>query len=142
MKKFATVATVMRVLHEVGDFMTSTDVEATRKPCKRDRVVECSEVESWKSLMKHVAKYHAVQVVGLVTVNRVFDMNLSPKRMTAAVAFSFVTHTIIDRRWPVRMWLDNTGSPGFKDRGGMMYVDQTLHQVCILGSAFIATGKE
>lgn len=139
--RFAAVAATLTAAHHVGDFLLQTDHQAARKPCAEDRLAECSETESWRCLAAHVASYHAAQLVGLVVANRALGLNLKPTRVLAGVAVSAVTHAVIDRRWPVRWWMDNTGSHDFRVKaGGGMHVDQTAHHACLWGSALIISG--
>lgn len=139
--RFAAVAATLTAAHHVGDFLLQTDHQSARKPCEQDRLAECSEVESWRCLAAHVASYHAAQVVGLVVANRVLGLKLSPSRVLAGVAVSAVTHAVIDRRWPVRWWMDHTGSRDFRVKaGGGMHVDQTMHHACLWASALVMAG--
>lgn len=139
--RFAAVAATLTAAHHVGDFLLQTDHQAARKPCSEDRLAECSEAESWRCLAAHVASYHAAQVVGLVVANRALGLKLRPSRVLAGVVFSAVTHAVIDRRWPVRLWMDNTGSHDFRVKaGGGMHVDQTMHHACLWASALVMTG--
>ncbi len=139
--RFAAVAATLAAMHDVGDFLLQTDHQAARKPCTEDRLAECSEAESWRCLAAHVASYHAAQVVGLVVANRALGLKLSPGRVLAGVAVSAVTHAVIDRRWPVRWWMDHTGSHDFRVKaGGGMHVDQTMHHACLWVSALVIGG--
>lgn len=139
--RFAAVAATLTAAHHVGDFMAQTDHQANRKPARADRTVECSEAESWWALTKHVASYHAVQAAALVAADRALGLGLSPRRVAAGVALSAVTHAVIDRRWPVRTWMDRTGSQAFRlHGGGAMHVDQTMHHACLWVSALVMSG--
>ena len=139
--RFAAVAATLTAAHHVGDFLLQTDHQAARKPCAEDRLAVCSESESWKALAGHVASYHAAQVAGLLVADRVLGLKLRPGRVLAGVALSAVTHAVIDRRWPVRWWMDNTGSRDFRVKaGGGMHVDQTLHHTALWASALVIAG--
>ena len=139
--RFAAVAATLTAAHHVGDFLLQTDHQAARKPCAEDRLAECSEPESWRALAGHVASYHAAQVVGLLVANRALGLKLRPGRVAAGVAISAVTHAVIDRRWPVRWWMDNTGSHDFRVKaGGAMHVDQALHHTALWVSALVIAG--
>lgn len=139
--RFAAVAATLTTAHHVGDFLLQTDHQAARKPATEDRAVVCSEGESWRALAAHVASYHAAQVAGLLIANRALGLKLRPGRVAAGVAISAVTHAVIDRRWPVRWWMDNTGSHDFRVKaGGAMHVDQTLHHTALWVSALVIAG--
>ncbi len=139
--RFAAVAATLTAAHHVGDFMAQTDHQAACKPAAEDRTVVCSESESWRSLASHVASYHAVQVAGLLVANRALGLKLRPSRVLAGVALSAVTHAVIDRRWLVRLWMDNTGSRDFRVKaGGAMHVDQTMHHASLWAAALVIAG--
>lgn len=140
--RFAAVAATLTAAHHVGDFLLQTDHQAVCKPAASDRAVVCSESESWRALAAHVASYHAVQVVGLLVANRALGLKLRPGRVVAGVAISAATHAVIDRRWPVRVWMDNTGSAEFRQHGGAMHVDQTLHHLSLWASALTIAGGD
>lgn len=138
--RFAAIAATLTAAHHVGDFMLQTDHQAACKPGPEDRAVVCSESESWRALAGHIASYHAVQVAGLLVANRALGLKLKPGRVLAGVALSAATHAVIDRRWPVRWWMDNTGSAAFREHGGAMHVDQTMHHASLWASALVIAG--
>ena len=139
--RFAAVAATLTAMHQVGDFLLQTDHQAARKPCAEDRLAESSEAESWRCLAAHVVSYHAAQAAGLVVANRALGLKLRPGRVIAGVALSAVTHAVIDRRWPVRLWMDHTGSRDFRVKaGGGMHVDQAMHQACLWAAALTIAG--
>lgn len=141
--RFAAVAATLTAAHHVGDFLLQTDHQAARKPCAEDRITECSEAESVAALAGHVASYHAAQVAGLLVANKALGLKLRPSRVAAGVALSAVTHAVIDRRWPVRLWMDNTGSHDFRVKaGGGMHVDQTMHHASLWAAALVIAGGE
>lgn len=140
--RFAAVAATLTAAHHVGDYLLQTDHQAACKPATEDRAVVCSEGESWRSLAGHVASYHAAQVAGLLIANRALGLKLRPGRVAAGVAISAVTHAVIDRRWPVRQWMDNTGSAAFRENGGAAHVDQTLHHTALWASALVIAGGD
>ncbi|PSK83040.1 uncharacterized protein DUF3307 [Murinocardiopsis flavida] len=143
---FAAVLAALKAAHDVGDFMAQTDRQSARKPCAADRAADaaCTEGASWRALAAHVASYHAVQTAALITVDRALGLGLAPARMVAGIAFSAVTHAVIDRRWPVRLFMDTTGSTAFRlHGGGAMHVDQAAHHACLAAAALVmATGPD
>ncbi|MDY0816552.1 hypothetical protein [Kitasatospora purpeofusca] len=61
-----------------------------------------------------------------------------------ATLWSAGTHAILDRRWPVRLLLERTGSPNFAvlQSGGISgpyLADQALHATALLGPAVLLT---
>lgn len=138
--RFAAVAATVTAMHHVGDFMAQTDHQSACKPTAADRQVVCSESESWRALAAHVASYHAVQVAGLLVANRVLGLRLRPGRVLAGVALSAATHALIDRRRSVREFMDRTGSAEFRQHGGAMHVDQTMHHASLWAAALVIAG--
>lgn len=141
--RFAATLATLTVMHHAGDYLAQTDHQAACKPAKSDRGdVVCSEGESWRALAGHIASYHAAQAAGLVVANRALGLRLRPGRVLAGIAVSAATHAVIDRRWPVRWWMDHTGSADFRTRGGGAHVDQALHHTCLWAAALIIAGGE
>lgn len=137
--RFAAVYALLHAAHQAGDFLAQTDTQAQRKPCAADRPVECTEQESWGALLGHVTTYHLTQAAALAVGNRLLGLGLTPTRTLAGIAISAVTHALIDRRWPVRYWMDHTGSADFRARGGAPDVDQAMHHIALaLAAATIA----
>lgn len=137
--RFAAVYALLHAAHHAGDFLAQTDAQAQRKPCAADREVECTEVESWGALLGHVTTYHLVQAAALAAGNHLLGLGLSRNRLLAGIGVSALTHAIIDRRWPVRWWMDHTGSAEFRTRGGAPHVDQAMHHVALAVAAVVAT---
>lgn len=92
---------------------------------------------SWRANQVHVATYTLTLAVCLVPLS-----NVALWRSLAALGGSWVLHSIIDRRWPVRWLMEHTGSVAFAGTAlGMLAVDQSLH-VATLGvmSVWIQAG--
>lgn len=102
--------------------------------------MQCTETESWGALVGHITSYHLIQAATLVAGNRYLHLGLTPKRIAAGIAVSALTHAVIDRRWPVRWWMDHTGSSGFRSRGGAPQVDQAMHYLALAVATATITG--
>lgn len=137
---FAAVYTLLHAAHQAGDYLAQTDPQALRKPCAADRDVQCTETESWGALVGHITSYHLIQAAALLLANRALSLHLTPGRAAAGIAISALTHTLIDRRWPVRLWMDHTGSSGFRSRGGAPQVDQAMHYLALAVATATITG--
>lgn len=95
--------------HFVGDWIVQTDWQAANKPT------------SWKANQQHMIGYHASLTIAAALV-------VSWPALAAILAVSWVTHSIIDRRWPVVWLLQHTGSRPFSQTTfGVVAVDQALH---------------
>lgn len=95
--------------HLIGDWIVQTDKQAAAK------------ASSWSANQQHIATYHATLAVIVGPVWHSWHA-------VAALAVSWVTHSLIDRRWPVRVLMERTGSKPFSQTSwGPMVVDQALH---------------
>lgn len=102
--------------HVIGDWVVQSDWQAAHKPI------------SWLAMQQHMLSYHLTML-----------LLVGPFWHTwyALIAFviSWITHMIIDRRWPVKRLLEITGSGDFSDTLlGMTAADQALHLaiLCLL----------
>lgn len=141
----AAVLAVLLAGHLVGDWIMQTDRQAAGKtwdsgrlkkvtlghsPAGRDRV-EARLVREWwwesvRANQAHMLTYH----VALVAAVAPFWWD---RRLAGLVAVSWVTHSFIDRRWPVRWLMKHTGSATFADtEWGPIVVDQALHLTILL----------
>jgi hypothetical protein len=105
--------------HLVGDFIAQTDRQAMEK------------TTSWAANQAHCLTYHLTMAAFVLPFYRSWHL-------LWALAVSWGTHAVIDRRWPVRHLLRATGSPQFAGTTfGVIAADQALH-VAIL--VLIAVG--
>jgi Protein of unknown function (DUF3307) len=103
--------------HLLGDFVAQTDRQAANKEI------------SWRADLVHVLTYHVTMAVLVVPVWHDW-------RSTAFLSISIATHALVDRRWPTRLVLANTGSKDFSTVfWGVIATDQALH-LSILAIAF------
>ncbi|WP_133743320.1 hypothetical protein [Actinorugispora endophytica] len=142
--RFTAVYAAMTAAHHVGDYLLQTDHQADHKAASRDRAdgTAVSEVESWAANQTHVAGYHAAQLAFVALAAKSLGLRLSPGRLAAGVAFSWITHSVIDRRWPVRLWMTRTGSSGFYQVGGAAHADQAMHHAALFAAALLASGGD
>ena len=104
--------------HFVGDWVVQTDFQAANK------------TSSWKANQQHMVGYHLV-LGGLAA------LVASPAVVAVVVAVSWATHSLIDRRWPVKRLMAATGSAPFSETPwGVIAVDQALHLtiLCLLAA--------
>jgi len=130
---FAVSVIVLLVAHQVGDHVFQTDHQATRK-------VDRSPA-GLRAMLGHLAGYHATAAAALAGTGAVLGIPLTIRGVVAGLAFSALTHGLLDRRWPVRVILRLTRSSNFADRTapicGMYVADQALHQAALLVSALL-----
>lgn len=131
---FAAVAVTFYAGHQLADHVLGqTDQQAANKA--RPGWV------GWEYNLRHVANYHVVLFAMLVAAALVLDLSLSTAGMLVGLGFSFVTHAILDRRWPVQWIARKTGSPEFvkpeHPLPGAYLVDQALHYGCLWVAALL-----
>lgn len=124
----------MSAAHEVADHVLSqSDTIATNK-------VKPGAI-GWLNLLKHVGLYHVVMLTMLLIVIALFSLPVSLVGIFSALLFSAVTHAALDRRWPVKLILDLTGSKQFAKMThplcGMYLADQSLHKICLWVAALL-----
>lgn len=140
MTAFAALFALLYVGHLLGDYVAQTDRQATRKVIG---ALHCTRLGSWGYNQAHVATYTltiASTIIALATVGGFAGQlgHIPAWAWLVAAAFSWVTHSLIDRRWPVERLMTATGSAPFLARGGAAYVDQALHLfVLALAAAFL-----
>lgn len=132
---FAAVAITLYAAHQLGDHMLGqTDKQAANKVKPG--------WEGWRHDLGHVGLYHLVMWAMLIVAVGALDLPVTWVGLLAGMAFSVVSHAFIDRRWPVRLLLDLTGSPSFARRtsdgmNGLYLADQALHWACLWISALL-----
>jgi hypothetical protein len=130
---FAVVLAVLFVGHTVGDHVLQTDRQAREKAAPGRA--------GYTALASHLVVYHATIGVLLALTAVLLRLPLSPLGVAAGLAFSALTHGLLDRRWPVRALLRATGSAEFADATGpvcgMYLADQALHHAALLVSGLL-----
>ncbi|GGM61554.1 DUF3307 domain-containing protein [Dactylosporangium sucinum] len=130
---FLVVLAAMLVGHSLGDHIAQTDRQAALK----------SEpgAAGWRALAGHLLTYHLTVAVVLLVTAAALRLPLSVPGVVAGLAFSLLTHGLLDRRWPVRAVLRATRSPRFAETvapvNGMYVADQALHKGALLISALL-----
>ncbi|WP_433047215.1 DUF3307 domain-containing protein [Dactylosporangium sp. CS-033363] len=130
---FAVALLALFVGHNLGDHVTQTDRQAGLKAGRG--------ATAWRAMAGHLVGYHVTVSVILIGTALALRLPLSPLGVVAGLAFSAVTHGLLDRRWPVRAVLKATRSPQFAEAQspvcGMYVADQSLHHLCLLVSALM-----
>ncbi|MCW6003944.1 DUF3307 domain-containing protein [Micromonospora sp. CPCC 205371] len=132
---FAAVAVTLYAGHQLADHVLGqTDRQASGK-------AEPGWA-GWRHIIGHVALYHAVVAAMLLVAVAVLDLPVTWAGAAAGLGFSAATHALIDRRWPVRLLLEATGSGPFSrlssnGMNGIYLADQALHYACLWVSALL-----
>ncbi len=130
---FVVTLGALLVGHQVGDHVLQSDRQAAEKAT--------AGLTGARAMAGHLLAYHAAVGAVLTVVAVVLDVSLSVTGVLAGLAFSAVTHAVLDRRHLVRAVLRGTRSPGFAEQTspvcGMYVADQALHWLCLLLSALL-----
>lgn len=94
--------------HLIGDWVFQTDAQAQMK------------TTSWRANQAHMLTYHLALAA--------LSIWAAGWAIVPILIVSWVTHSFIDRRWPVKWLMRHTGSRPFSDTlWGVICVDQALH---------------
>jgi hypothetical protein len=129
---FVVALLALLVAHQLGDHVLQTDRQAGGK----------AGGERWLGpMLGHLAGYHLAAGVAVVGTCLALGLPLTVAGVAAGLAFSALTHGLLDRRWPVRRLLRAVGSPRFAETTapvcGLYAADQALHKAALLGSALM-----
>lgn len=127
--------------HLIGDWIIQTDWQAANK-VRPEEITLISGTSyrrwmarSWKANQQHMLGYHLTLGIVLAVGGTSWSV------LSAIVAVSWVTHSFIDRRWPVRWLMAHTGSEKFSQTTfGVIAVDQALHLSILAALAAAALG--
>lgn len=130
---FLVVWVALTAAHHTGDYILQTDHQSAHKGLDNRHTFRLS------ALLGHVAGYTVAQAVAVTLAVTVLDLDVAPAGIALALAWSGITHGIIDTRIPVRVLMTATGSREFYAKGGSAFVDQSLHHAMIFFGALLAT---
>lgn len=117
---FASAFALLYVGHLLADYPGQTDHQAAHKA---DRTAA-----GWRANLTHAATHVLLCALTLAAGAALLDdMPLTVARTAVALAWVGVTHSVIDRRWIVRRWMETTGQREFLAHGGAAHVDQAAH---------------
>ena len=105
--------------HLWGDWIFQTDWQAANKALPG--------WAGWRANLQHVFWYTVVLAVSTCGARITIAGGL------ILLLASAVTHSILDRRWPVRWFMRASGSPQFAETTwGVIVTDQALHLIVLL----------
>lgn len=130
---FAVFIGVAIPAHQLADHVLQTDKMANNK-AKTTRA-------GWSYLLQHVYIYHMIMFAMLLITAVALNLPVTLLGVFFSLLFSAVTHTVLDKRWPVKWILQKTGSSNFAEIQtpicGMYLADQSLHYFCLWISALL-----
>ncbi|MFJ2745246.1 DUF3307 domain-containing protein [Streptomyces sp. NPDC087440] len=127
---FATLFILLYVAHLVSDYALQTDQQSDRKALRT--------AAGWRALLSHAGTHVIVSAVALGAGTALLALPLTLPAASAVLVWVGLSHGAIDRRWPVRWWMENTGSRSFYRAGGAPFVDQTAHVTALALAALVA----
>ncbi|OII63245.1 hypothetical protein BJP40_24905 [Streptomyces sp. CC53] len=116
---FATVFVLLYVGHLLADYPFQTDHQAAHKADH--------SAEGWRANLAHATTHAAACGPALTVVIAVLDVTVSLPAVLVALVWIGSTHAFIDRRWPVRWWMNRMRQTSWAEHGGAAHVDQTAH---------------
>ncbi|CAM5327389.1 MULTISPECIES: DUF3307 domain-containing protein [Streptomyces] len=129
--EFAAAYIALFTAHHAADYLAQGDRMSARKAGWTEQGPDGKSVRhtGWGANQLHAATHSVAELLALGLLAAVVHLPLPVWGVTGAVLWIHLTHSLIDRRWPVRAWMCHTGSAGFVQRGGMPLVDQSMHLV-------------
>ncbi|GAB2696370.1 DUF3307 domain-containing protein [Kitasatospora kifunensis] len=116
---FADFFVILFAAHHLSDYPLQTDYQALHKA---DRTAT-----GWRANLAHAGTHVTTSAVLLWLGILILDLHASAAGTVAALAWIGCSHSLIDRRWPVRWWMEHTGQTSYLANGGAQYVDQAFH---------------
>lgn len=124
---FAEIFVMLYLGHLLADHPLQTDHQAGHK-------AEAGAT-GWRANGAHAATHVATCGLLLTVGVTLLDWQLNPAAAALAVAWIGVTHSIIDRRWPIAWWMRIARQPRWAEHGGAAHVDQTAHVTVLVLAA-------
>lgn len=140
--RFAALTAAAEVGHQVGDFILQTDRQATHKaaPGHNPPWVKAEGAATWRANQAHCLGYHLALTASVAAVCGTLGVRVRPGRAVAALALSWGTHALLDRRWPVELIMRAKGCPPDADLDAVkLGVDQAGHRAALLAACLIAS---
>lgn len=130
---FVVALAVLLVAHQIGDHVLQTDHQAAGKAGHGWPAV--------RAMAGHLFTYHVAAAALLVGTFAVLGLVVPTTGLVAGLAFSALTHALLDRRWLVRAMLRVARAPRFAEATtpvcGMYHADQAWHYLALLVSALL-----
>ncbi|MEV5653732.1 DUF3307 domain-containing protein [Streptomyces sp. NPDC052291] len=124
---FASLFVLLYLGHLISDYPLQTDHQAGHKAGPG--------LAGWRANLTHAATHVVVCALLLALGAAVLGWRLPLMSATAALVWIGSTHAVIDRRWPVQWWMNNTGQSDWAAAGGAAHVDQTAHIAALVAAA-------
>ncbi|MFJ4342624.1 DUF3307 domain-containing protein [Streptomyces sp. NPDC088915] len=127
---FASVFILLYAAHLLSDYAFQTDHQSEHKALRSPA--------GWWANISHAGTHVVASAVALGVGTAVLDLPLRGPVVLGVLAWVGLSHGFIDRRWPIRWWMERTGSKDFFNKGGAPFVDQTAHVAALVLAALAA----
>lgn len=128
---FADLFVLLYAAHLAADYPLQTDHQAAHKADPTPA--------GWRANLTHATTHVATCAIALTTSALLPGTSTSLLPSLAALAWIGTTHAVIDRRWPVRWWMEHTRQTQFAAHGGAAHIDQTAHVLALAAAALFLT---
>ncbi|MFJ8628902.1 DUF3307 domain-containing protein [Kitasatospora sp. NPDC093550] len=118
---FPAIFVLLYAAHLASDYPLQTDHQAAHKAG--------SGRTGWAANVAHAVTHVTVSLVLLMVGEWVLDLHISAAAAVVGPLWIGISHSVIDRRWPVARWMSWARQAGFAQHGGAAHVDQTFHVV-------------
>jgi hypothetical protein len=116
---FADAFVILYAAHLLADYPLQTDHQAAHKAEHG--------ATGWRANLTHAAVHVTTSAALLLAVGAALGLHTSVAGALSALLWLGISHSFIDRRWPVSRWMAATRQAGFAQHGGAAHVDQTFH---------------
>jgi hypothetical protein len=127
---FGTVFALLYVAHHLADYPLQTDHQAAHKAAK--------SAAGWRANLTHAATHTVLCGIALAAAAGLGE-NVAWWAAAGAATWIGASHSLIDRRWPIRWWMEHTGQTEFAKHGGAAHIDQTAHILALAVAAGAVT---
>lgn len=140
---FADLFVLLFTAHMLSDYPFQTDHQAE---CKAGWTEGGKDPHpgrhhhGWGANLMHAGTHVLTTAVTLGIAVLVLDLPLTVPAVVVALLWIGSTHSVIDRRWPVLRWMENTGQKEFVKHGGAAHVDQAAHIAALALAALAMVG--
>ncbi|MCB5910352.1 DUF3307 domain-containing protein [Streptomyces pinistramenti] len=140
---FPSLFILMYVAHLLSDYPFQTDRQAGCKAGWTEGDTDENPGRyhhGWGPNLVHAGTHVLTTGVALALGVLVLGLPLTVPAAAAGLLWIGGTHAVIDRRWPVRWWMETTGQRDFVKHGGLAHVDQAAHLTALAVAALALTG--
>ncbi|MBB5938750.1 DUF3307 domain-containing protein [Streptomyces zagrosensis] len=126
---FASIFVLLYVAHLLADYPFQTDHQAALKDAKT--------ASGRRANFTHAITHVTISAILLIVGALLLDLDCSVPVSMAALVWIGASHSFIDRRWPVELWMIKSLQSEILKKGGAEHVDQTAHITALAIAALV-----